>query len=272
MTPPEKEHIIEAIKFELGKVEHMHIRQRMIDLFYNVSPEIAERAGPEVGVKQFNGDLSYLENSSSPKPGPKKPNIGSSPALSMENSPRTAKGRKVAILVADGVNGAEVEALKAALKAENVTAKVVAPRSGMIETGDGAELQADENFSTTASVLFDAVYVPGGKQSVEMLSSKGDAVHFVREAFKHCKPVAATGEAVDLLSGLPGIGLAAADGKVASDQGVVTARAVNTSLADKVKDAVGIADGADVNDVAKEFIQAIAQHRFWNRQKDQVPA
>lgn len=270
MTSPEKEHIIEAIIFELGKVEHPHIRQRMMNLFYNVSPEIAERAGPEVGVKQFNGDLSYLESSSSPRPGPKKQNIGASPALSMENSLRTAKGRKVAILVADGVNGGEVEAIKAALKAENVTAKVVAPRIGRIETGDGAELEAEESFATTASVLFDAVYVPGGKQSVETLAGKGDAVHFVREAFKHCKPVAATGEAVDLLTGLPGLSLAAADGKVKSELGVVTARVINTSLADK--DAASIADGADWNEVAKAFIQAIVQHRFWDRQKDQVPA
>ncbi len=271
MSAPEKERIIEAIKFELGKVEHLHIRQRMIDLFYNVSPEIAERAGPEIGVKQFTGDLSYLAHSSSPRPGPQKAGIGSSPALSMENSPRTARGRKVAILVADGVNAAEVEAIKAALKAEDVMAKVVAPRSGPLEPSSGGELMADENFSTTASVLFDAVYVPGGKQSAETLCRKGDALHFVREAYKHGKPLVATGEGVTLLSGLPGVSVAT-DGKLVVDQGVITAGHVNTSVVDKVKDAVGISQGEDVGDVARELLSALAQHRFWSRPKDQVPA
>jgi catalase len=151
-------------------------------------------------------------------------------------------------------------------------ARVVAPRSGMIRTGDGGELKADESFSTTASVLFDAVYVPGGPESVQTLSGKGDAVHFINETFKHAKPIAATGEAVDLLSQLPGVTLAGDDGKVVASQGVVTVRRVNTSLAEKVKDAVGATHGAGADEVARRFIQVLARHRFWERQKEPVAA
>jgi catalase len=252
----EKEHLIEAIKFELGKVEATHIRQRMIELFYRVAPEIAERAGPEVGVSQFSGDLSYLNGSSAPKPGPKKEGIGSSSALSTDSLPRSPKGRKVAILVADGVNGSEVEMMTAVLKEADVTCKVVAPRSGPVQATDGKEIKADENFRTAASVIFDAVFVPGG-EGVKALSSKGEALHFVAEAFKHCKPIAAAAEGIDLLrtSPIKGVEYATSADGLKEDQGVVT---------------MGVTDMAQF---AKAFLKTIAAHRIWDRpMKDQVPA
>jgi catalase len=252
----EKERLIEAIKFELGKVKTLYIRERMIQLFYNVSPEIAQRAAPHVGVKSVTGDLSYLQTSSAPKPGPKKQNIGSSPALSQEGSPRTARGRKVAILVADGVTGSDVNAMKAALKEADVTCEVVAPMSGMIESSDGTEVEADHNFSTAASVLFDAVYVPGGSQSIETLKIRGDAIHWVNETFKHCKPIIASGEGVELLQTchMKGVQIGNLHGELLSDKGVISAGAGGAA------------------DVAGEMVKALAHHRFWNRElKDQVP-
>jgi len=78
---------------------------------------------------------------------------------------------------------------------------------------------------------------------------------FINEAFKHCKPIAATAEGVDLLQAadLKGVPL---DGSAVSDeQGVIAARK------------------ADASQTARLFIQAIAQHRYWNRfEKAKVPA
>jgi catalase len=272
MSPPEKDRIIEAIKFELGKVTHMHIRERILKLFYNVSPEIAQRAAPEIGVKNVDGDLSYLDHSSSPKPSAKKHDVGSSPALSMEGLPRNARGFKVAILAANGVNGSEIEAMQAALKAEEISAMIVAPRSGMIECSDGAEIQADQNFSTVASVIFDAVFVPGGQASRDALAVLGEAIHFVLEAYKHGKPIAAIAEGIDLLNQLPDVALANDDGKVSSDKGVVTARSLQSSLTDKVKGAVGLSDKDGMSQFVGEFVKALSRQRFWERPKDKVPA
>ncbi|MCO6430088.1 MAG: catalase [Deltaproteobacteria bacterium] len=271
MSAPEKEHIVEAIKFEIGKVENMHIRERIIKLFYNVSPEIAERAGPLVGVKDINGDLTYLEKSSSPRPSRKKKGVGASQALSMENGTRAIKGRKVAILAADGVRGQEVEVLKAALQSEKVMCKVVAPRSGAIEGSDNVEVLVDENFLTTASVLFDAVYIPSGAENVKALRGSGKAIHFIREAFMHCKPIAAMAEAVDLLSGLPGISLDQEGTAVRNNNGVITARAIAETLK-KAKDVAGIEPAATLDELNREFIKAIGQYRFWNRERESVPA
>src|SRR6187551_1671875 len=78
--------------------------------------------------------------------------------------------------------------------------KTVAPRQGIIETVDGKAVAADFSFLTSASVLFDAVYVPGGTASVETLSGDADAYHFIDEAYKHCKAIAGVGEAAEFIS------------------------------------------------------------------------
>lgn len=77
-------------------------------------------------------------------------------------------------------------------------------------------------FIFAASVMFDAVYVPGGRESIDMLKQQGDGIHFVNEAFKHGKAIAATGEGVELLMGSDITGVEIADGQVKSDKGVVT--------------------------------------------------
>jgi catalase len=263
LSEPEKTHLVEAIHFELGKVKHMYIRQRMVQLFANVDQELAERAAGGIGVTDVSDDLSYLEESSAPRPngrrGAAKPGV--SAALSMENpaNPKSAKTRQVAILVADGFDYAALTQMKSALTEAGATAKIISKFGGMVKSADGQELEVDEMFVTTASVVFDAVFVPGGQKSIETLQTQGHGVHWINETFKHCKPIAAVGEGVDLLnaSDILGVQLAEEHGKrsVVADQGVVTSRA------------------ADLDAVAEQFIEAIAQHRHWAReQKDMVPA
>ncbi len=119
-------------------------------------------------------------------------------------------------------------------------------------------MKADASLLTTASVLFDAVYVPGGEDSVAMLMKQGKALHFVNEAYMHCKAIAATGAGRDLLraSYLGQIGLLdGADGGVSSEEGVV------------------LAESAGADGMTGAFVEAIAEHRHWGREaKMQVPA
>jgi catalase len=126
-------------------------------------------------------------------------------------------------------------------------------------------VEVDKTFVTTASVLFDALFLPGGRQSIETLKTQGHAVHWINETFKHCKPIAGVGEGVDLLqaSGMAGVQLAEAGTReqVVTDKGIVTSRRSSS-------------DGSsDLDAIAEQFIQAIAQHRHWSREeKDRVPA
>jgi catalase len=92
------------------------------------------------------------------------------------------------------------------------------------------------------------------------MKMQGDAIHFINEAFKHCKPLGAIDEGIEIFkaANLPDIKFAgnkSKNGKVVSDKGVVTA-----SL-----------EGMEAFN--ESFIEAIAKHRHWDREKkEQVPA
>ena len=126
----------------------------------------------------------------------------------------------------------------------------------MIKGNDGKNIPAEMTFLTAASVMFDAVYVPGGAQSIKILKQQGEAIHFINEAFKHCKAIAATSEGVELLSMANLEGVKLSQDSVRSEMGVVTCR-----------------QASDLKSIADDFISAIAQHRHWMRyQKEMVPA
>ena len=54
-----------------------------------------------------------------------------------------------------------------ALLTAGAVVKTVAPRLGMVTGGDGVQLKADFSFLTGSSVVFDAVFVPGGDRKRE---------------------------------------------------------------------------------------------------------
>ncbi|PSB56645.1 catalase [Chamaesiphon polymorphus] len=234
----EKDRLVEASHFELGKVKNKEVQERMIDRFNHVDHELAKRVAIGLGL---------------PAPtAPATENHGrSSAALSQEHTTKTAKGRHVAILAADGVDGAQLATLKHALSAMHISADIVSKLGGTIATADGGDsIEVDKTFLTTASVLYDAVYVPGGAKSIEALKAHGEALTFIHEAFKHFKPIAGSGEGVDLLmqADLKGIDSAQVNGKMSAQLGVIASR-----------------DVSEMGAFATAFIDAIKEHRFWTR-------
>lgn len=248
MSEPEKEHIVKAFHFEVGKVKSPEVRQRMVDLLNNVDGELAVKVAEGVGVPP----------PSEPKP---RSHERRSPALSMENTVKdTVESRKVAILAAEGFSHNELSQVRGELERQGAHVEIISKNLGTLKGEDGQEVMVDKNYVSTGSIMYDAIFVPGGKESVETLMMQGDAVHFVNEAFRHCKPIGATGEGVDLLMASEIKGIKAleksSNGKPMSELGVVLA-----------KKSSGLAD------FNKKFIEAIAQHRHWGReQKEMVPA
>ena len=116
-----------------------------------------------------------------------------------EDQPKLAKGRKVAILVAAGVAIDEVVEMQSALKAAGLLSEIVGPHIGEI-AGDNGVTEAKKTFANCSSVLFDAVYVPGGEESIQILNEIPDALRFIDEAYKHGKPIAASSEGVELVN------------------------------------------------------------------------
>ncbi|AGP38918.1 catalase [Sorangium cellulosum] len=258
LSVPEKKHLIRAARFELGNVASRDVRERMVARLGEVDTELGRQVAEAIGVAPPAGQPQV------PSKGGKaagKRSVDASPALSMENTVKdTVKSRLVALLVADGFVVAELAAVKAALEAAGAHAQVVSTRLGPILGDDGSAVEADRSLLTAKSVMFDAVYVPGGRASVAALAASGEAVHFVNEAFKHCKAIGATGDAVDLLVATDIQGVALADVQTGapplSDKGVVTLR-----------------DPAALALFTQELLRAIAQHRHWDREDiAQIPA
>jgi catalase len=249
MSEPEKMHIIKAFHFEIGKVRDRNIRQGIVDMFNNVDGDIAIEIAKGVAA-----DAPKVQGGS---PVTKK-SRNVSQELSEHTRKDSIKSRKIAILVADGYSHAEVESLKTALMKEGAQADIISKLRKALKSSEGKEMEADKNYETAASVMYDAVYIPGGKESVNAMKTHGYTVHFINEAFKHCKPIGATGDGVDLLvsSGIAGVNFAESGSAVMTDKGVVTARS----------------PGANSR-FNGSFIDAIKEHRHWGREKNmQVPA
>ncbi len=255
-SPSEKDHIIAAFRFELSRVEVPDIRQRMVDNLAHVDSKLAARVAAPLGInapdaKAAAGRLGFREYKISPT-------VEQDPALSMTSRPASdIKTRKVAILVADGVDLMTFKRLQLDLQEAGAQCKLVAPQLGTVTTSSGKQLAVDHTFATMSSVMFDAVLVPGGAGSAAALSQLGDAVHFVLEAYKHCKSICALDDGTQLLGTL-GFALKGNGDKVMEPT-------VGVLLADARK--------APEGQITQAFIAAIACHRHWERLNvDAVPA
>jgi catalase len=149
--------------------------------------------------------------------------------------------------VTPGFDGKGVAALVKALGAQDAQGVLVGPSIGPIAAADGTEHQLKYSVLTTSSVLFDAIWVAGG-ENAGMWTGEEDAIDFVRDAYKHCKAVGASGDGIRLLQ--------AAD--------IPAARAVDPEPPD---DATILAPAVSAA-VARRFIDAMAMHRLWTRQPE----
>ncbi|WP_236451103.1 catalase HPII [Stutzerimonas stutzeri] len=236
MSEPEKEHIIGAYTFELGKVERVFIRERQVnEILANIDLELARRVAENLG----------LPAPAAPTVAAKVPTPQSSPALSLMNhAPGNIKSRKIAILVANGVDGAAIDAFKGKLAEQGALAKIIGPSPAPVKTADGKMLPVDAAMDGMPSVMFDAVFVPGGADAAAAMAKSGEAKHYLLEAYKHLKPIVVLGAARPLLASL----------NLTADSGLL--------------------EGDDVDAVFGNFAQALGQHRVWAREAaaEAIPA
>jgi catalase len=178
-----------------------------------------------------------------------------SPALRMIDNPNfpdaTIKTRKIAFLVADGFDDTALLDMKQTLLSAGAAVVTVAPRLGVLTGINGTAVKADFSFLTGSSVLFDAFFVPDGESSVASLKEEPEVANFLREAYKHCKTIAAGGSGVELLA----------------SAGLVTA-ADEISRTGKFELRPGLLASRDVyvQSFGDEFVNAIARHRHWERE------
>ncbi|RWZ58724.1 catalase [Halobacillus fulvus] len=220
MSDHEKDHIIQAFSFELGKVENESVKKQVVDMFANVSLDLARGFAENIGLdapEQGGSDVTK-----------------SSPALSQANTVHSPSTRKVAVILGADFNGNETHSVLEALKSEGMMPEIVSAKQGKLKGAGDVEFSVDHTFSTADPVLFDAVYVAGGKH--EDPSFKQNVHYYVSEAFKHFKPIGATHEGVGLLEGGGYVGQS------------------------------GVIHNDDLHTFSEEFGKAVAAHRHWDRQ------
>jgi catalase len=259
----EKNHIVDALRFELGKVETVAIRQRMLVTLAHVDKGLANEVAYGLGLsipdeleQHLNQSIPADASPESYQPVMKESSLHKSEALSMANTRKnTIQTRKVAILAADGVDEKSLTKIKDDLVSQGATAEVIAPRLGFITSENNVQIPVMKSFLTAASVLYDAVYVPAGTNSVATLAAEANAVHFLNEAFKHCKPIAADEGALQVL------------------QATYFAAKLPEDDSDETAMREGLVINSNLQKLSMQFSKAIAMHRFWDRENSRkVPA
>ncbi|KAI0200752.1 catalase [Astrocystis sublimbata] len=260
LSAPEKSHIAAAFAFELDHCDDPIVYERMSQRLADIDLELAQTVAEMVGgtkptkATKINAGKKTIHLSQT------------------EFSPAklTIATRRVAIIIADGFDKTTYDAITTAIKASGALPFTIAPRRSEIypagaEKNSGKGVQPDHHLEGMRSTMFDALFVPGGEESIKTLQKSGRAVHWIREAFGHLKAIGATGEAVKLLEhaiSLPEIKMSD-DGTTIESYGVVTIGKISP---DSLKGAVNILK--EGTDFVQQFWYQISQHKNFSREMD----
>jgi catalase len=249
-TEVEQRHIIGAFRFELSKVQTAAVRERMVAGLRNVSEELASAVADGLGMRELPEPLPTVLQRRV------RPEVAESPALSLFARPGdgSIRGRKVAFLVADGVEATSLREIADRLVAEGAVPRFLGTRLGAAQPTNGGEaeggetpvpIEIDATTENTPSVLYDAVVVPDGSDGVMRLGADGRAVEFIKDQYRHCKTILVLGAGEELIeqAGIP--------------------RTLPTGEPDP-----GLLLQTDGESGADAFVRALARHRHFERETD----
>jgi catalase len=236
LTQVEQGHMEAAFRFELSKVAVPAIRSRMVASLRHVDDDMATRLADHLGIELPEPLPLAIDE-------PPKPEIAKSENLSQTAFPGdgSIKTRKVAVLLAEGVNTKGLTVVTQALAKEGAVIKYIAPRLGEINA-DGDAVPVDATYENSPSVLFDAIIVPGDMESLSVIGELGHAVEYLKHQYRHCKTIGLlSGEA----SNLAVFGIPIDDSDAESASGIV-----------------------NIGKDATDFIAALSKHRHPSREAD----
>ncbi|KAL6691671.1 catalase-like domain-containing protein [Trichoderma pleuroticola] len=259
MSEIEKSHMLAAFSFELSHCDEPIVYERLVKRLADIDLSLAQSVGKMVGgaVPDKAGQANHGKKAK-----------GLSQMEYLPDEPIIAS-RRIGIIVADGYDPIAFNAIYGAIQGAKAIPLVIGThRSETFADGEGQSgkgIVPDHHLEGQRSTMFDALFVPGGKQAIETLSKNGRALHYIREAFGHLKPIGATGEGVSLVEKalqLPTV-VTSSDNEAVESYGVVTLKSVHPErlgeLVSAAKNAKGFLD---------KFVYAISVHRCWEREID----
>ncbi len=224
MSPVEKEHIVRAYTFELGKCYHQAIKERQLRSLANIDPVLCEQVATGLGL---------------PAPQPTVPlaDVAPSPALSQVGREWPGDGRMVGIVVDPDGDLDGVDEVRRAVFAAGMVPLLIGPHGGMV-----GDLPVQRTFATGRSVEFDAVLLAGAPAPAPDALPARDAkagrpdrstvdprvLLLVEECWRHAKAIGAWGAGVTVLEQA---GVAGTPGVVAAGSGAEALTAVQQLMA-----------------------------------------
>lgn len=269
-TPTEQRHIAAAFRFELSRVTVPAVRERVVSVLANVDAALARQVADGLGFPP-------------PEPQPRalaqevRSEVEASAGLSLFARPGDGRiaARRVALLVADGVDAAPLLRAQRLLADAQAVPRLVGPRLGQVIAAGGEELAVDTTLEAMPSVLWDAVVLPGGDDALPALCADGQLLEFVRDQYRHAKPMLLLGRDAALLraAGIP------VPEDPADDPGLLFAGEEeldeaqddvpdDTVPGETVPERAPSLSAADADLLLRRFIGAIARHRHFERELD----
>jgi catalase len=245
-SPAEQRHIINAFGFELTRVQTPAIRERIVAGLVNVDAALAAGVADQLGIAV---PAALPRATDAPVPG-----YPPSPSLSLLARPghTGVRTRRVALLVADGVDAGTAREVYGVLLHKGAQPRMVGAKLGKVNSGGAVAvhqgpIDVELTFDTGPSVIHDAVVLPGGVAAGAGLENDPRAINFIREQYRHGKPILALGAGEQLLDAA-GIPRLLPDGS--ADPGLI------------------IGDGATLAAALAAFETALAGHRVYARETD----
>jgi catalase len=191
-TGAEQRHIAAALTFELAKVEALVIRERMVSHLMNIDETLATTVAQKLGFQTMPNPADAAM--------PTRQDLEPSLALSIvERGPKRFEGRKLGILITDGVDAKLLRDLTDAITKEKAVFELIAPKVGGVTASDGTFIEANHMIDGGPSVLFDAVALLTSATAIDDLINEAAARDFVADAFQHCKFIGYDESATPLL-------------------------------------------------------------------------
>lgn len=156
------------------------------------------------------------------------------PTLSQETTPKYAATQKVGVLIGDGFNGQEVTNVLNTLQQYGVFIVIISDKLGTVTGDDGTQIKVDQTFITSSPYLVDSIYVVGGQNRDTMIYTNNINRFFIN-AYEHFKPI----------------------GVASTGQSYITTTPKNNLE--------GVVFAANNTNFETDFVNAIAQQRFWSR-------
>jgi catalase len=187
----EQAHIASSFVFELSKVGLLdQVPPRMVANLRNVDEDLAQRVADGLGIALPDKAKAAKE----------PVDMAPSDALSIhKNMKHTLEGRAVGILIADGTDAGDLDAVIDAVTKAKGKAVIVAPKVGGAKLSDGSVRKADGQLAGSPSQIFDAVAIILSDAGCKTLLTEGAAVEFAMNAFAHLKAIGASDAAKPLL-------------------------------------------------------------------------